>query len=194
MSIPLLLTRLYDETESGFSAAREEKEVMRYPKTVVFATLLAVLAAPAFAGDTDMAAAFARLKSLAGTWEAITPDGKTSQVTYEVIANGTAVVERDSHDGTLMETVFHLDGKDLVLEHYCMAGNQPRMRASSYNPLTDELQFEFVSVGNLGNPASGYMHNAKFRFVGDKLFAADWTFYQDGKPKFTETIKSRRVK
>jgi hypothetical protein len=48
-------------------------------------------------------------------------------------------------------------------------------------------------VGNLSSPAAGYMHNAKFRFVSNDQFAAEWTFFEDGKAKFTETIQSRRV-
>ena len=33
--------------------------------------------------------------------------------------------------GHAMTTVYHLDGRDLVLTHYCMGGNQPRMRAKT---------------------------------------------------------------
>jgi hypothetical protein len=174
-----------------------EEKVMKHLKLFSLLGLLAALAIPTFAVDNNAAAAFERLKKLAGTWEATTKDGKTARVTYEVIANGTAVVERDSgdgeHNGSAMETVYHLDGKDLVLEHFCMAGNQPKMRASGYNPQTGEVVFDFVSVGNLSSPAAGYMHNAKFRFVSNDQFAAEWTFFEDGKAKFTETIQSRRV-
>ena len=155
--------------------------------------LLFALAIPTLAADNNASAAFDRLKKLAGTWEGTTPDGKAERVVYEVIANGTAVIERDAHEGGTMETVYHLDGDKLVLEHYCMAGNQPRMRASSYNPQTGELQFDFVGVENLSSHAAGYMHHAKFRFVDDNQFAAEWTFFQDGKAKFTETITNHRV-
>jgi hypothetical protein len=170
---------------------------MKHPKLFSLLGLLAALAVPNFAVDNNSAAAFERLKKLAGTWEATTRDGKTARVTYEVIANGTAVEERETgdaeHNGMAMVTVYHLDGKDLVLEHYCMAGNQPQMRASGYNPQTGELQFDFVRVGNLSSPAAGYMHNAKFRFVNDNQLASEWTFFEDGKAKFTETIQSKRV-
>lgn len=166
---------------------------MKHLKLFSLFTLTLSLSIPTFAADNNASAAFERLKKLSGTWEATTPDGKTERVTYEVIANGTAVIERDNHDGASMETVYHLDGDKLVLEHYCMAGNQPKMRASSYNPQTGELQFDFVGVENLSAPSSGYMHNAKFRFVDDNQLASEWTFYQDGKAKFTETIQSKRV-
>jgi len=165
---------------------------MKHLKMFCLLGLVAALGIPSLAADNN-AAAFEKLKKLAGTWESRTSDGKTGKVTYEVIANGSAVIERDEHDGTSMETVYHLDGKDLVLEHYCMAGNQPKMRASVYNPQTGELQFEFVSVGNLSSPGAGHMHNAAFKFVDDNQFASEWTFFEGGKAKFTEKIESRRV-
>src|SRR5690348_9833305 len=76
--------------------------------------------------EIDAAAAFSRLKSLAGEWQADTQTGK-AYLKYEVIAAGTAVMERETAEKMPeMLTVYHLDGKRLVLTHYCMAGNQPR--------------------------------------------------------------------
>src|SRR5713226_971817 len=68
------------------------------------------------------ATAFARLKTLVGEWEADTKMGK-AHVSYELIAGGTALKM------PAMLTVYHLDGERLLLTHYCMAGNQPRMQA-----------------------------------------------------------------
>jgi len=78
-------------------------------------------------GSTPAAAMFARIKSLAGQWEAQVNGGK-AEITYEVIAGGSAVMERESAEGMPpMLTVYYLDGNRLLLTHYCMAGNQPRM-------------------------------------------------------------------
>jgi hypothetical protein len=153
--------------------------------------LIAAIAVPSFASDGT--AAFDRMKKLAGAWSATTAEGKNVRVTYEVIANGSAIVERESGDHEGMETVYHLDGDKLVLEHYCMAGNQPRMSASGYNPQTGELKFDFVSAGNLKSPNDGHMHDAKFRFINDNQFAAEWTFFKDGKAQFSEKIQYKRV-
>jgi len=169
---------------------------MKHLKLFSLFLLFAAIAVPVFASDDSAPAAFERMKKLAGAWTATASDGKQVRVTYEVIGNGSALVERetgmgDNHDG--METVYHLDGDKLMLEHYCMAGNQPRMRASGYNPQTGELKFDFVSAGNLKTPNDGHMHNASFRFISNDQFASEWTFYKDGKAQFTEKIQYKRV-
>jgi hypothetical protein len=168
---------------------------MKHLKLFPFFLLFAAIALPSFASDPSGSAAFERMKKLAGAWTATASDGKQVHVTYEVIGNGSALVERESASGdhAAMETVYHLDGDKLVLEHYCMAGNQPRMRASGYNPQTGELKFDFVSAGNLKSPSDGHMHNASFRFISNDQFAAEWTFYKDGKAQFTEKIQYKRV-
>jgi len=168
---------------------------MKSPKLFVLLLWFTTIAGPLFAADNSAAAAFARMKQLAGAWNATTAEGKQVRVTYEVIANGSAIVERESPDPAHkdgMETVYHLDGNKLVLEHYCMAGNQPRMAASGYNSQTGEINFDFVSVGNAG-PNDGHMHNAKFQLINDDQFASEWTFFKDGKAQFTEKIQYKRV-
>lgn len=86
--------------------------------------------------DTKSAgAAFEKLKGLAGTWQAVGTDGKKKRTTYELVASGSTLLERYVDEGmpsgSEMITLYHLDGGRLVLTHYCMAGNQPRMEASS---------------------------------------------------------------
>ena len=97
-------------------------------------------AADAKAGpNTNAAAAFARLKTLEGEWEAETEMGK-AHLSYELIGGGTALVERFSSEKMpAMLTVYHFNGDRLMLTHYCEAGNQPRMQAGPFNPETGEL-------------------------------------------------------
>ena len=94
-------------------------------------------------------AAYARLKTLVGEWEADTQMGKV-HVSYELIAGGTSLVEKESGEKMpAMLTVYYLDGDRLLLTHYCMAGNQPRMQARAFNPETGEVAFEFLDATNL---------------------------------------------
>jgi hypothetical protein len=143
--------------------------------------------------DGNAAAAFDKLKTLAGTWEATTQKGKVT-TTYEVVSNGSAILERLQVPGeTEMVTVYNLDGNKLVLTHYCSAGNQPRMETSGLSP-DGQLVFNFAGGDNLSDPTTGHMHHAVLKFASADDFTYDWTFQQDGKPRFTENIHYIRVK
>src|SRR5690242_11833427 len=80
--------------------------------------------------------AFDRLRSLAGDWSgsfqwtgARTDSGKMN-AHYYVTGNGSALVEDLSTGETpSMTTVYHTDGADLRMTHFCAAQNQPRLKA-----------------------------------------------------------------
>ena len=157
---------------------------------------LLLAALPLSAGEIDAKAAFARLRTMAGEWQADTSMGK-ARLTYELIGGGTALVERESFEKMpemSMETVYHLDGERLLLTHYCMVGNQPRMIARGYRPETGELRFEFLDATNLASPAAGHMHNASMRLVDDKHFTSDWEFFENGRLKNKESFQYTRVR
>ena len=147
-------------------------------------------------GPTDQPsgeAAFARLKTLVGRWEA-QGDHKDA-LTYELVAGGSALVERETgSDRPEMVTVYHLDGARLLLTHYCMAGNQPRMQLRTFDASTGELKFEYVDATNLASPAAGHMHTAAIRLVGPDQIATEWQFYENGKTTMTERARYARVR
>jgi len=160
--------------------------------TVLLAGIAAHAAGPK-SEDAPGPAAYARLKTLVGEWEATTSMGK-AHVSYELIAGGTSLVERESGEKMpVMETVYYLDGDRLLLTHYCMAGNQPRMQARSFNPETGEVAFEFLDATNLA-PGGGHMHNAKIRATDHDHLNTEWEFYENGQRKMAETAQYTRVK
>lgn len=164
---------------------------------LVIATVLSTAAAVHGAGPKSEAsagpAAYARLKTLVGEWEADTQMGKV-HVSYELIAGGTSLVERESGEKMpAMLTVYYLDGDRLLLTHYCMAGNQPRMQARAFNPETGEVDFEFLDATNLA-PGAGHMHNAKIRVPDREHLSSEWEFYEKGQRKMAETAQYTRVK
>ncbi len=76
--------------------------------------------------------ALQKIKALTGTWTGKMDHGQGPQpveITYRVTAAGSAVIET-FNPGTPMEmvTVYHDQKGKLAMTHYCMLGNQPKMR------------------------------------------------------------------
>ena len=127
---------------------------------------------------------FETLKGLAGDWVEIGKDGKpTDKVvsSIRVTAGGNTVQETlfpgSDHE---MVTMYHLDGKDLVLTHYCMLGNQPRMRAEPSKD-TSKIAFKFIGATNLKSNDDQHMHEATLTIVGKDHIQAKWVACKDGK-------------
>jgi hypothetical protein len=126
-----------------------------------------------------------RLKKLAGEWVATDPQGKpTSQVVsvFKITAGGSAVHET-IFPGTPHEmvTLYHLDGQDLVLTHYCAAGNQPHMKADPKSS-PKQLRFQFAGGSNLNADKDMHMHEGSITWIDDDHIEWSWVGYKDGKP------------
>ncbi len=117
-----------------------------------------------------------------------------AHITYELVAGGSALLERESAENMpVMLTLFHVDGDRLLLTHYCMAGNQPRMQAKRFDGETGEVEFQFLDGTNL-RPGAGHMHNATYQVVDDRHFQSEWQFYENGKLKMSENFQYTRVR
>lgn len=79
-----------------------------------------------------------------------------------------------------MVTLYHLDGDELVLTHYCSAGNQPRLHAEPPAGDVRALEFRFLDVTNLAAPSAGHMHDLTLTFREDGRVTQAWTWIQDG--------------
>ena len=161
-------------------------------KTLVAAALMAGLAGPRInAAPGGNAEAFTQLKTLVGHWEEQKPSDNKSTLDIELTAGGTALLEKfhmvDQGKPVEMITLYYLDGGEIKLTHYCMAGNQPTMRGS-YSPDSKTLAFEFVSAGNLKSPNDGHMHHAVYKFIDNDHFQTTWTYRKDQKDAFTEDV------
>ena len=155
--------------------------------------------APSTSAEVQANAAFARIKSLAGEWQSVGTQGEHSKLSYQVISGGSAVMERFSSDALPpnsgeMVTIYYIDRGELVLTHYCIAHNQPHLKATSYNPQTDELNFDFVAGGNMPTGSEGHMHSAQMHFIDDNHLSSEWQYMEAGLPKFKETSQFTRVK
>jgi hypothetical protein len=160
--------------------------------------LTAGLAASGPAAAVDSVAAFERLKALEGSWIAPGAEGQRATSTFEVIASGTVLIEHYRNPaipgGGHMMTAYHLDGTDLVLTHYCIAKNQPTLRAARFDAAAGELQFEFVRASNLSNPEAGHMRRAKYRLDDRDRFTTEWEFFKMGRRTMTEIETFTRLK
>ncbi len=163
-------------------------------KTLKFGLLFLAMVIPAVAqtSNTDAQAAFERLKQLQGEWQATTPDGKGDHLTYRLIAAGSAVEERYSGQHGDMLTLYTLDGDHVLLTHYCMAHNQPRMTSAGLRD--GNLAFEFLDASGLATPAAGHMHSAAIHFTDANHFSTTWHFVENGKEKIVENIQFARLR
>lgn len=116
--------------------------------------------------------AFELLKRLVGTWEGDGPEGPMRAI-YSLTGMGSAVVETFYPDGphngseSTMSSVYHMDGDELMLTHYCGAGNQPRMKAVSFDRELQRLRFEMFDITNLSGPSAHYSSQLEVEFRGD---------------------------
>jgi hypothetical protein len=173
-------------------------------KTVRFAVLpavvLAVTAASALAQSnaesTAASQALDKLKALEGEW--IDVDGAFGKkgavaVTYHVTSGGKTVVETFPVNTPFeMVTVYFIDGKDLVLTHYCSGGNQPRMRSKGLSGNT--LAFEYDGGANIEVAKTSHMHNAKIEFISADEVRAAWTNWSNGKADSDHAASFRIVR
>jgi len=150
--------------------------------------------------ETKEASAFDKLCSLNGEWEGTyawsggrNTSGK-SEAQYYITGNGSAVVENLSMDGKpSMTSVYHLDGADLRLTHFCAAQNQPRLKATTVDPDGGQITFSFVDITNLRSPTAGHVQALDVRWLAPDHIALRFQFVADGKTS-DELIDLKRKK
>jgi hypothetical protein len=144
----------------------------------------------------DAKAAFARLKTLKGTWksqinsddqspdhkEKAKHDGAEPPVVFSLTGAGSAVVETQFPGmGHEMVSVYHLDGDDLRMTHYCAAGNQPRVKLDRAHSTPDKFVFVFDGGSNLDPEKDHHIHGLTISFLQDGKVSSAWEGYADGK-------------
>lgn len=158
---------------------------------------IAAMSVRTTAAPGDGGEAFEKLKSLVGHWETDKTNMNKATLDLELTSGGTAILEkvRMVEDGKPVEmtTVYYVDGGQVKLTHYCMAGNQPTM-SGTYSPETKTITFDLVSISNLKNADDGHMHHATYTFLDNDHFKTTWTFRKDQKDTFTEDVTYVRVK
>jgi hypothetical protein len=155
------------------------------------ATLIVILSAGSVVAESDAHKTFDMLKGMEGNWAGKNSQGQPLQVTFRMIAGGSALMSEIHGDGPgNMVSMFHLDGDRLLMTHYCGAGNQPRMKVISADEKS--VSFEFTDGTNIGSD-DGHMQHVTFTQPDADHHLEEWVFLDHGK-ELKELFTLERVK
>ena len=137
----------------------------------------------------DAASAMAFLATTNGDWvagasgqhEHGAPAAGRSVVSVKTKAAGSAVVHTYAQ-GTPgeMETVFHMDGDQLLLTHYCALQNAPVLKFVKTNK-PGELKFEFQGGTNFDPAIDAHLHASTFVIKDANTIEQNSTVFANGK-------------
>jgi hypothetical protein len=126
--------------------------------------------------------AFDQLKSLAGEWERTNAQGSKVSLTYQMVSNGSVLMERLKSVGeSEMITMYSLDGDHILATHYCSAGNQPTMQTPTATAASGKYDFSFVRVSGMKTPDEGHMVALSLIIPDNDHLTQVWTFDDHGK-------------
>ena len=153
---------------------------------ILIVTATAALAqgpAKAPAAPSEAKKAFAKLKTLAGSWQ-----GKVMDIpidfTIRTASSGTAIL----HEGNTTAagppkneiTMIYVDGDRLLATHYCDGGNRSNMEGK-LSADGKAIEFSFIDV--VGSTRGGYLKDIAFTMVDADRHLVVLTFIMpDGKP------------
>ena len=164
------------------------------------AAVLLLGAGPTGAVDSAGERMFDRLKTLSGDWEGTFEwsEGRTGsgtlRVSYSLTGGGSALIENLIMGGVpTMTTVYHLDGPDLRMTHYCAARNQPRLRAVRFDEGAGTAEFALVDVTNVGPKNPGHVQAFLIQLVDADHLKLRFTF-GGGPARGVENIVVKRVR
>jgi hypothetical protein len=144
----------------------------------------------------DATAAFEYFKSLDGDWTRAGGSGGheagARSTTFRVSAAGSTVIGTIyPGDQNEMINVFHMDGDDLLLTHYCALQNAPIMKfVPSEQP--GEIRFEFHGGTNFDPSVDAHVHEGVFRIKDSDNVESAFVSHAGGKPGPGTSSKLRR--
>ncbi|KAA5542123.1 hypothetical protein FYK55_15045 [Roseiconus nitratireducens] len=127
----------------------------------------------------------ATLTKLVGTWVAADDKNQPTDQVVSVIklTAGGSVLHETLFPGQDQEmvSIYTVDGEDVVMTHYCMLGNQPRMKASGQS--TDNtIKWAFAGGSNLDPAKDKHMHGATLTILDPDHIKIEGVAWDNGKP------------
>lgn len=135
----------------------------------------------------DADAAFEFLKTLAGDWQRGGGDhdhGSGSRATtFRVSGAGSTVIETIfPGQPSEMVTVYHRNGKDLLLTHYCALWNAPVLKFEKSDK-PGEIKFSFEGGTNFDPAVDTHVHEGKLQIKDADTLEVNFVAFADGKPQ-----------
>jgi hypothetical protein len=167
-------------------------------RRLIFGFALFGLLGVAGADDKDAKdARFEKLKTLVGEWVKADKDGKPTNEVLTVfkLTGGGSALHETIFPGQPMEmiSVYTRDGADVIMTHYCMLGNQPKMKVDAKS--TDkELIFKFTGGTNLKPEKDMHMHEGSIKWIDDDTIEWSWQGFMDGKPAEGHKVTEKLVR
>jgi hypothetical protein len=189
---------------------------MKLPRVMLLLVLIS-LSAAAFAQSeaqnmnvqkSEAEKSFDAMKGLSGTWEgSVTVDppqpemkgGKPMHISLRTTSRGNALVHEMQAAGTPLDpakydhpvTMFYVENDQLLLTHYCDAGNRPRM-VGKISPDGKKVEFEFLDLS--GGNKYGHMYHAAFTPIDANHHLEDWTYMMPGDKPIHAHFDLHRIK
>ena len=154
-------------------------------RTVGFLLCLTIGASAAL-GSSETA--FETFKGFEGKW-AIRSGQKTLpfEMTYEIGSKGSIVTEQFGKE----LSVFYRDGGNLLMTHFCNAGNQPRLRLRE-NTGPGVFEFQMFDITNLQSADADHVEKVVYRIVDDKTIDLE-IVWKNGKSEESEKYTLARL-
>ena len=146
-------------------------------------------------GPRRAAEIFSKIKKHAGLWRGRSTKGWEDRLKVQIVSRGSAILNTSEFvdsPGEGMVTMFYMDGDRLLLTHYCEAGNQPTLAATS-EASNGDILFEFVDGTNMPDRNTGHMDKVIYRFLDDNHYTSQWTWYAKGRESWLENIEYERL-
>jgi hypothetical protein len=107
-------------------------------------------------------------------------DGKTHTSTWSAIASGSVMMEEMQPENVI--TMYYMDADRLLITHYCLMKNQPRM-AAEVSPNGKTITFNFLDITNLASPDAKHMRRIVMTLEDANHFTQEWLLHMPEKDK-----------